>query len=52
MTQSQRQALETLQAAFRVANENGSLDVLNDFQNSPDSINDVVDALEEALTET
>ncbi len=48
MTHQQQQALIDLQAAFKVATECGALDVLNDFQNSPDSINDVCDALDQA----
>ncbi|WP_161806079.1 hypothetical protein [Pseudomonas sp. RIT-PI-o] len=50
MTQVQKQALEVLSAALNAATECGALDILNNFQRDPDSINDVVDSLNEALT--
>ncbi|TCV62697.1 hypothetical protein [Pseudomonas fluorescens] len=50
MTQAQKQALEILSAAFNAAKDCGALDVLNNFQRDPDSINDVVESLSEALT--
>jgi hydrogenase maturation factor len=49
MTEAQKQALESLQSAMRDATECGAFDVLNDYLNSPDSINDVVDSLGIAL---
>ncbi|SED31137.1 hypothetical protein SAMN05216178_6732 [Pseudomonas saponiphila] len=44
-----RAALMRLRQAFTEATECGALDLLNDFHRDPDSINDVVESLEEAL---
>ena len=44
-----REALERLRQAFTQASELGALDVLNDFQRDPDSINDVIESLDEVL---
>lgn len=49
MTNAQKLSLETLLAAFRAASEIGAMDVLDKFLSAPASINDVVEALEEAL---
>jgi len=49
MTEDQKQSLEALLQAFKNAGDCGALDVLNDFQRDFDSINDVIESLEDAL---
>ncbi len=47
MNHAQQQALGILQAALLDATEAGVLGMLTDFTKSPDSINDVCDAVDQ-----
>lgn len=49
MNEEQRKALAELAEAFRKANDIGALDELQNFVEFPDSINDCVDAIVEAV---
>lgn len=49
MTKEQMEALEALDAALEKATEIGALDVVQDYCNNPDSINDFCDAVENAI---
>ncbi len=49
MNEQQKEALKTLKVVLEAATDCGALDYLQGLVDSPDSINDVVDAIGQAV---